>query len=496
MRNKIAKELIESFGYEQKLDEFSASDMWDVSRAIAGSDEVKSMAKTAGAGAIAGKVASKALGRAIPGVGTALSWKNAYDRWLAGDRSGAVLSALAGAAYLAPGVGTAVGLGLDAANIGRDLAKDDDEETAANPETPVNKLAQLQQIIGANPDGIYGPETKQKLMIWQKEQGIKVDGMPGPETYKKAGIAESRGKIMKKTTTIAEDIAALRDKLLIIENDEIIDEMGLPPGVNPIKLTQEIWKLAKLGVTDKTAILQSLEKTFGKNLPADINKMIDNAVSTSTKSAGAGAAGAGTAGAGKSISAFGPEEIDKLSKSALYSPKITPSEKEAIKKMGIVNWMKQNPKKAALISGMAGLGIGYGIGSLSHGDNPQIPPGPPTPGPHGKRGDPDIMKQQEILNALTDSNLTIDGIWGPQTQAAYEKWKSGADAAEQDMKIRPATPSQAELDKTAQDSRAVATQKQQEAEKAKADYAAKYPQQSIAESIASLRDVLEAIERQ
>lgn len=492
MKQFNSKELVESFGYEQKIDEFTASDVWDTTKAIADTD----FAKTAATGAVAGKVASKMLGKAIPGVGTALSWKNAYDRWQAGDRSGAVISALAGAGYLIPGVGTALGLGLDAANIGRDLSNDD-ISAQTEPSPPQDKLKSLQQIIGAKPDGIYGPETKSKLQVWQQQHGIKADGIPGPETYKTAGLAESKGIKNMKITTIAEDIAALRNKLTIIENDQIIDEVGLPPGINPIALTKEIWKLAKLGVTDKTAILQSLEKTFGKNLPADINKMIDNAVATSTKSAGAGAgaAGAGAAGAGKSISALGPKELDKLSKSALYSPKITPLEKEAIKKMGIVNWMKQNPKKAALISGLAGLGLGYGVGSLSHDDNPQPePPTPGPPGPHGKRGDPDIMKQQEILNALTDSNLAIDGIWGPQTQAAYEKWKAGADAQEQDMKIRPATPSQAELDKTAQDLRAVATQKQQAAEKAKADYAAKYPQQSVAESIASLRDVLAAIE--
>lgn len=55
----------------------------------------------------------------------------------------------------------------------------------------VDKLAALQNLIGAKPDGIMGPETKQKLMIWQQSQGLKADGIPGPATYSKAGLSES-----------------------------------------------------------------------------------------------------------------------------------------------------------------------------------------------------------------------------------------------------------------------------------------------------------------
>jgi len=72
-------------------------------------------------GAIVKDIAGKAVRRAVPVVGTALSWDEAYDRWKQGDRTGAVISGLAGGAYLIPGVGLAAGTALDAANVGRDI---------------------------------------------------------------------------------------------------------------------------------------------------------------------------------------------------------------------------------------------------------------------------------------------------------------------------------------------------------------------------------------
>jgi hypothetical protein len=72
-------------------------------------------------GAIVKDIAGKAVRRAVPVVGTALSWDEAYDRWKQGDRTGAVISGLAGGAYLIPGVGLAAGVALDAANVGRDI---------------------------------------------------------------------------------------------------------------------------------------------------------------------------------------------------------------------------------------------------------------------------------------------------------------------------------------------------------------------------------------
>jgi hypothetical protein len=66
---------------------------------------------TSGAKQIAGKIASKAL----PGVGTALGAREALRRWRSGDKSGAVISALAAVGYLVPGpAGWVLGGGMDA----------------------------------------------------------------------------------------------------------------------------------------------------------------------------------------------------------------------------------------------------------------------------------------------------------------------------------------------------------------------------------------------
>ena len=439
----IAKELVESFGYEPKLTELTASDAWGMTKDAATSN----FAKTAGVGAVAGKAASKILGRAIPGVGTALDWKDAYDRWLKGDRTGAVMSALAGAAYLVPGLGPAVGLGIDAANLGRDLAASDEPETtdgdtadtAAKPAS--GQLAQLQQLIGAKPDGMYGPETKEKLRIWQQNKGIKADGLPGPETYAAAGLAESKGMNMKKTT-VAEDIATLRDRLMCIENQ--VDEVAIPWG----SAMPAVKKMASAG--------------FGK-LGQQTSKLgkaavggIDDAGEVAAKTAAPSAAPIGAA-VGKAKSAFGPEQIKKLSQSALKNPGLSQLEKQAIQKKGIIAWMKENPKKSAAILAAAGLGLGYGLSSLSTSTSGMAAEPAGSGGMGGrKKGSEELKQTQRMLNALTGANLTVDGIMGPKTQAAYDAWKAGtvkqaADIAEPLEKYHaakaeiPPTPSQSPL---------------------------------------------------
>lgn len=166
------------------------------------------------------KGATKTLGKAIPGVGLAFGAADAYDRAKQGDWLGAGIAGLSGLTSLVPGVGTAATLGLDAINVGRDLAKGskDDAGQAAKPAQAGgnSQLIALQKKIGATPDGVMGPETKAKLQAWQQQNGLNPDGVPGPQTYAKAGIKES-GEIMKQLT-VAESIASLRDRLALIES--------------------------------------------------------------------------------------------------------------------------------------------------------------------------------------------------------------------------------------------------------------------------------------
>lgn len=181
----LSSALIESFGYESKEKQ---------------TDE--------GIGAV--------LGRAAPGVGAALGAMDAVDRWKQGDKTGAVLAGLSGAFSLVPGLGWIPALGFAAANMARDYAKgqsaDAGQGASASPtQGGDQKLMKLQKIIGANPDGIMGPETKGKLQAWQQKQGITADGLPGPETYGKAGIKES----------VAESMRSLQQRLAMLEAEDV-----------------------------------------------------------------------------------------------------------------------------------------------------------------------------------------------------------------------------------------------------------------------------------
>jgi peptidoglycan hydrolase-like protein with peptidoglycan-binding domain len=167
-KGNIARSLVESFGYEKKEEK---------------QDE--------GIGSL--------VARAAPGAGAALGAMDAVDRWKKGDKTGAVLAGLSGAFSLVPGLGWIPALGFAAANMGRDYAKSKTDPAVTTPPaggqsgSPSGdpKLQKLQKIIGAQPDGKMGPETKGKLQAWQQKQGIAADGIPGPETYGKAGIKES-----------------------------------------------------------------------------------------------------------------------------------------------------------------------------------------------------------------------------------------------------------------------------------------------------------------
>ena len=59
------------------------------------------------------------------------------------------------------------------------------------PGTPVQRgskgpaAALVQAIIGATPDGDFGPRSEQALKAWQTANGLKADGIVGPVTWKK-----------------------------------------------------------------------------------------------------------------------------------------------------------------------------------------------------------------------------------------------------------------------------------------------------------------------
>jgi hypothetical protein len=70
----------------------------------------------------------------IPGIGTIISWGFAYTRFKSGDTIGGIIDILSGIATLFPGIGTAIGIGLDVLNAFLDY-----KTGGATAETSVKK---------------------------------------------------------------------------------------------------------------------------------------------------------------------------------------------------------------------------------------------------------------------------------------------------------------------------------------------------------------------
>jgi peptidoglycan hydrolase-like protein with peptidoglycan-binding domain len=304
--------------------------------------------QTEGVGTTLAKAGGKTLGKALPGVGLAFGAADAYDRAKKGDWLGAGIAGLSGVTSLVPGIGTAATLGLDAINVGRDLAKGGDEEggeapaqgQAAKPAGNAQLIA-LQKKIGATPDGIMGPDTKAKLQAWQKQNGLNPDGIPGPQTYAKAGIKES-GESMKQLT-VAESIASLRDRLALIEST--CEECGH----NPCECSTE--------ESMDEDVFEFVMDEDGNAFDTDGQPITDEGV-LSNLAKGAWNVGknvvrgfkgqAARSAAGKFTKAGGATKLGQGAKAA-------------------ANFAAKNPVKGAAIAGAAGLGTGLAMGSTGSG---------------------------------------------------------------------------------------------------------------------------------
>lgn len=151
--------------------------------------ESKEVLNEAAVAAPAAQVASKGLGRFVPGVGLALGAYDAYNRAKQGDWAGAGLSALGGAAGLIPGVGTAASLGIAGAQALRDKQRTGsympgEDEIAAG--VAKDKAAQpTQTAAGAGAQVPPGGDPKVFALQQQliaKGAKIKADGKMGSQT--------------------------------------------------------------------------------------------------------------------------------------------------------------------------------------------------------------------------------------------------------------------------------------------------------------------------
>jgi hypothetical protein len=49
----------------------------------------------------------------------------------------------------------------------------------------------LQEFLGIEDDGVFGPGTEKAVKLWQKENNLIVDGIVGPATYNEMGLAST-----------------------------------------------------------------------------------------------------------------------------------------------------------------------------------------------------------------------------------------------------------------------------------------------------------------
>jgi hypothetical protein len=242
----------------------------------------------------------------------------------------------------------------------------------------------------------------------------------GPKTkaaQAKFGIKE--GTEMKQLT-VAESIAAMRDTLERINNPQLneVDAIGAIGKVGSKLLgrtaANDASALGKAAANDASMGWGKLQGATSQGA-GDVSQLGKLGAGPAWGGTAAADAGKIAAADAEKAAAQGGMDVGKLGNSKNY--KFAGRAEKAAEKGG-----KRNAAIAGLAAGMAG----YSALAGDNGQGPMPPPGPkpqPKPHPHGpvhKQGNPEIMKWQELLNA-NGEHLKVDGIYGPETQAAYDR---------------------------------------------------------------------------
>lgn len=325
----LSSSLIESFGY-------TTEDATDTTLAATQAGGIVGQHGLAKAGLTG---AAKVAGKFVPVAGTLLSAKDAYERWTRGDRTGAVISALAGAGWLIPGpAGWVLGGSLDAANLGRDLAG--------------NKSAAPAQAATPAAQGAKSDPKIVALQKYLKSQGADL-GTFGPNKDGIDGVMGSKTRTAMDKANLAESQKMAIWRILTDSYEyEQLDE-------GKLDFLKDLFTLGKAG--SKEAI------EIAKDMP--IGSVVKDAQGANWKwmggrwekevTPGAGNfnmnAGVATPGKGKTNAVA--QELEAAYRAEAEAAKKTPG--------GINAWIKANPKKAMAIGlgvvGAAGVG-GYVAG--------------------------------------------------------------------------------------------------------------------------------------
>jgi peptidoglycan hydrolase-like protein with peptidoglycan-binding domain len=394
VKESIARQLIESFGYDIDEGSFSqlagaekaiqqdiaskkkAADMsakWAANKAttaaapavtqaaqqlgVTGAEKAAGTALAKGTAAGAGKIA----GRLIPGVGSAIDAADAYSRWKEGDKTGAAIAGLGALGGLIPGIGGAISLGAMGANQARDY-----KAGRGALFGPGGELGQ-----GAQASKVY-PTTPQDIKAFQQANGLAADGIIGPNTK---AVLDKLGYKPASTAPkgVAEDILNFRQRLELIEtkariSESLADEYYFDWNGN-------LYTVDGQEVTDNLTKQVIWESVHDKEVVLDEgvwDKIIGGAAS-----AGRGARDffKGTAGGIKS-----PAAAQRLA-----TKPATGTAKSAGLKTGAA--IKKNPIKTAAGGAVLGTAAGLGLGG-STPTSPTATSNTAKPAPSGQAAQP------------------------------------------------------------------------------------------------------------
>jgi trimeric autotransporter adhesin len=403
----------------------------DISKSIRILSEAPAAVAAAPIASAGGKIAS----RLVPGLGAAAGAYDAYQRGKAGDTTGAAIAGLTGAASTIPVVGTAAalaGTGIQAVRdkwrTGSWLPSQDEIAAAAQkdgtakpvagaPATAVGQIAQTAKNAGqavaqatkADPTKVN--KFKDLLSKIQQSQTVQVSGKI------------NKGDIMSESN----QIASLRDRLAQIEEGRRIDELG--------------------GVVQGAKNLYNVGKGFVQGAVGGAAKAGDAATAAAQKGADAA----------KAIKSAGMAKINTQAAAAKNAGTTAAAN---ITKGGTagaaVNTAAKKIAPAAGIAAVAG-GAGY-LGAKAGspdaaGQQAAAEPaagGSAQPAAGGAaKSDPAVVKLQQDLVAK-GAKIKVDGIMGPQTQAAMKQF-GGAPAAGASAQPAAAAADTTELDALAKE---------------------------------------------
>ena len=323
-------------------------------------------------------VASKGIGRFIPGVGAALGAYDAYGRAKQGDWAGAGLSALGGVASLVPGVGTAASLGIAGAQALRDKQRTGSYMPGENEiAAAVAKDATAQPAVAQAKPAAAPAMTKDQIIAFQKANGLTPDGVIGPKTQAALNAQKTKGTAMSETQKIAE----LRDRLAQLEQaqPQVADEgiADLAKGVwntGKAAVSGAKWGAANPNLTNRLVANPGVANATGVAAAKTAGAMARNPGKTAAGAAAAGAAGMAALSGGAATKPADPvkptvKPTTKPAVTAPAAPTFSPEDEQNLAFLG-AELEKQRGKNSELD---ALLDLHKELRSASAGKEPEAP---------------------------------------------------------------------------------------------------------------------------